>query len=223
MESSVIEYENKYKNGYGLQYPDGHIIRIKYQYLTDEDLFNKNLLDFGGGNGIHSEYLHKELNVIPHCVDTSTLSISESKKRLNNFSENMIVIKPSQNIYELFQNKKFNLILANQSLYYLNTSNIKNYIEQFSDLLNDNGIIIATFMGKKNYYFNLSEKTEDDNLRKVILKGRLNETTYINFLEENDILDLFKDFKKISFGYYDHIINDKEGSNFHYIYIGRKI
>ncbi|EOG9634088.1 hypothetical protein ACLMND_001537 [Campylobacter lari] len=43
--------------GYGLQYPDGHVIRF-YERILKYKL-NKtsgNLLDFGCGNGVHSKY-----------------------------------------------------------------------------------------------------------------------------------------------------------------------
>ena len=51
-------YTQKYdKEGYGLQYPDGHVIRF-YERILKFQLHKTsgNLLDFGCGNGIHSKY-----------------------------------------------------------------------------------------------------------------------------------------------------------------------
>lgn len=61
-------YEKKYKNGYGIQFPEGHIIRIYNNII--KGYFNKGnkglkLLDFGCGNGIHSKFfLTKALNLM---------------------------------------------------------------------------------------------------------------------------------------------------------------
>ena len=58
MDNSLEAYTQKYdKEGYGLQYPDGHVIRF-YERILKFQLHKTsgNLLDFGCGNGIHSKY-----------------------------------------------------------------------------------------------------------------------------------------------------------------------
>ena len=58
MDNSLEAYTQKYdKEGYGLQYPDGHVIRF-YERIPKFQLHKTsgNLLDFGCGNGIHSKY-----------------------------------------------------------------------------------------------------------------------------------------------------------------------
>ena len=55
MDNSLEAYTQKYdKEGYGLQYPDGHVIRF-YERILKFQLhkISGNLLDFGCGNGIH--------------------------------------------------------------------------------------------------------------------------------------------------------------------------
>ena len=51
-------YKNKYEQkGYGVEYPDGHVIRF-YERILKYKL-NKTsgiLLDFGCGNGTHAKY-----------------------------------------------------------------------------------------------------------------------------------------------------------------------
>ena len=48
------EYDNKYSNGYGLQYPEAYIIRICKQIIEfQEKLSNPTILDYGCGNGIN--------------------------------------------------------------------------------------------------------------------------------------------------------------------------
>lgn len=58
MDNPLSGYTKKYDNeGYGLQYPDGHVIRF-YERILKYKLSktNGNLLDFGCGNGVHSKY-----------------------------------------------------------------------------------------------------------------------------------------------------------------------
>ncbi len=58
MDNSLSAYTQKYdKEGYGLQYPDGHVIRF-YERILKYKLSKTSgkLLDFGCGNGVHSKY-----------------------------------------------------------------------------------------------------------------------------------------------------------------------
>lgn len=45
------------------------------------------------------------------------------------------------------------IIFANQSLYYIPLKELKQNILEFYELLNTGGILFATMMSKKNYYF----------------------------------------------------------------------
>ena len=58
MDNSLSAYTQKYdKEGYGLQYPDGHVIRF-YERILKYKLSKTSgkLLEFGCGNGVHSKY-----------------------------------------------------------------------------------------------------------------------------------------------------------------------
>ncbi|TEY02794.1 methyltransferase [Campylobacter sp. US33a] len=116
------------------------------------------------------------------------------------------------------------IIFANQSLYYIPKTKLKQNILEFYEILNQNGILFATMMSEKNYYFKNSEKENENGLRKVSIKGRLNETTYIHFVKNTDELtELFKPFETLFLGDYDPInFYNFEGSAHHYIYIGIK-
>ncbi len=52
------------------------------------------------------------------------------------------------------------IIFANQSLYYIPLKELKQNILEFYELLNTGGILFATMMSKKNYYFSHSQKEE---------------------------------------------------------------
>ena len=62
---------------------------------------------------------------------------------------------------------------------------------------------------------------ENENIRSITIKGRLNETTIINFVEDEEHLKFkFRKFQPIFTGYYD--CTDRSGSGLHYQFIGRK-
>lgn len=116
------------------------------------------------------------------------------------------------------------IIFANQSLYYIPLKELKQNILEFYELLNTGGILFATMMSKKNYYFSHSQKEEKNGLSKVEINGRLNETSFIHFIDKaEDLENLFQPFETLFLGDYDPInFYNFEGSAHHYIYIGIK-
>ncbi|WP_236633120.1 methyltransferase domain-containing protein [Campylobacter armoricus] len=82
MISSLKAYDKKYQQGYGVVYPDGHIIRF-YERILKYKL-NKtsgNMLDFGCGNGTHCAYF-KSKGFKPFGIDIIP-SIKENWKKLS--------------------------------------------------------------------------------------------------------------------------------------------
>lgn len=223
MQNSLQTYTSKYdEKGYGLHFPDGHVVRF-YERILKHKL-NKtsgNLLDFGCGNGVHSVYFQSK-GFKPFGVD-----IVPSLKQ--NWDKNITgggdckIIEPNSSIKGLFD-EKMDIIFANQSLYYIPLKELRQNILEFYELLNDNGILFATMMSKKNYYFSRSQKQEQNGLSKVEISGRLNETSFIHFIDKpEDLSDLFQPFQTLFLGEYDPIyFYDFEGSAHHYIYIGVK-
>lgn len=133
------------------------------------------------------------------------------------------IIEPNSSIQGLFD-ENMDIIFANQSLYYLPLKELKQNILEFYELLNKGGIIFATMMSKKNYYFSQSQKEQKNGLSRVEISGRLNETSFIHFIDKaQDLKNLFQPFETLFLGDYDPIyFYDFEGSAHHYIYIGVK-
>ena len=93
---------------------------------------------------------------------------------------------------EQSEDKKFDFILVNQSLYYLDDMELRYTIEQFYDILNDDGIVVFTVIPSNSYYSERIVEELPNGLIKVELSGRLNEATNINFV--NNFTDLKKSF-----------------------------
>tara|TARA_A100001011_G_scaffold396948_2_gene496464 strand:- start:2463 stop:3137 length:675 start_codon:yes stop_codon:yes gene_type:complete len=218
-DKNIRSYQKKYKSGYGINFPEGHIIRHSAFFRK-----KKNILDFGCGNGTHLKYFKKLKCQNLYGLETS----SDALKRIKDKSINQHQISNYENLVEIFPRKKFDLIFSNQVLYYLDDKELKFYLKQFYKLLKKNGIIYITLMGKESRWFKLSKKVKNSSLRKIKFKfkGKIADTTYINFKNKKEIEDLFNmfSFKKVLMGYYDSLLNFKDNSSgtFHYIYVGKK-
>ncbi|MCX2683723.1 methyltransferase [Campylobacter sp. MIT 21-1684] len=134
------------------------------------------------------------------------------------------IIKPNSSFKDLFS-EKMRIILANQSLYYLPHNSFQQTINEFYELLEKGGILFATMMSERNYHFAFSsEQNNDTYMRKVQIKARLCEESFIHFIKEaKELTSLFKPFTTLYLGEYDLFsLYDFEGSAHHYIYIGIK-
>ena len=222
-------YTQKYdKEGYGLQYPDGHVIRF-YERILKFQLHKTsgNLLDFGCGNGIHSKYFKNITGggIEPYGVDIvpSLRKIWDNDKTLN--PQNFHIIEPNSSIKDLF-NVKMDFIFANQSLYYLTNSSFKNTINEFYDMCNDGAIIFATMMSDKGYSQYKRGEVMPNGLREVkdCPTGRIKGSSYIRYTHSiEELKEDFKPFKPLFWGDYELMnLHNYEGSVEHYIYIGQK-
>ena len=219
-DSTTAAYDGKYEHGYGLNYPDGHIIRINEHVLKYElGLTGGKILDFGCGIGQHVEYFAKN-GYVPYGCDVSESAIKQCKARIPKHSENFYVNESVPNLKDYF-NEEFDVIFSNQVLYYLTDNDINNLVLQFYNMLKPGGIFFATMIAPENYMFKHIEPTEGE-LSKVVLKGRVNDTTYVNFKTKEEMLKMFDIFKKIQVGLYSQIIREQEGQTDHFIFIGKK-
>lgn len=211
-------YEKKYKEGYGIQYPESHIIRI-YEHFLKEILIEKNIvniLDFGCGNGIHANYF-AEKGFYTLGLDISENAISIANRNKSELSEFLHIDFLKENIK--FE-KKFDLIIANQSIYYLSPNEISELMNKLDEVLDDEGYVVFTMMSTGNYYFNYAVPLENG-MYDVELKGRLNEKTQISFIDsDSHLIQIFNKFLPLYTGKYDLTL--KEGSSEHFYFIGKK-
>lgn len=217
-------YENKYCNGYGIVYPESHIIRIYeniLRYYLKYNPLGKSLLDFGCGTGAHSIYFKKKGFEV-YGVDVSEEAIKICQRNLGDKLFKQVNINEEKvDIEQLFE-RKFDVIFANQVLYYLDEQELDYTLSAFDKALNKDGLVIFTMMSINNYYYKYSKVCEDKkNLRRVELKGRVEDTSYIQFINnEHHLKKLFNKFEELFIGKYDFEL--VEGSSEHYYFIGKK-
>jgi SAM-dependent methyltransferase len=215
-------YEEKYKNGYGVQYPESHIIRFYEHFLKNRLDHSKKIriLDFGCGSGIHPYYFSTKGFEV-YGVDISSNAIDKAKKQNIGYTDNFIVIKEGDSLKNIFD-VEFDVVMANQSLYYLNNSQLQSTLDDIKSILISGGYFFATMMSTNNYYYNRVVEDLHNGLLKVELKGRLNETTCIKFIDTiDDLKSSFSLFEPMFTGKYD--VPLIEGSGEHFYYMGRNI
>ena len=143
---------------YNAENVESYIFRLK-PVLLDKFIKKKKLkvLDYGCGVGAQILYLIKKHNFDGYGVDISKDAIKKCHKLMPNRKNKFKLISSECFENDRFFNTKFDLIIANQSLYYLNDQDLKIRLLSLKNHLSDNGHIFATMMSTKNSYYNLSK------------------------------------------------------------------
>lgn len=112
-------------------------------------------------------------------------------------------------------------MFSNQTLYYLNDADMHEVLTQLFDMLKPGGVIYASMISPNSSYAKCVEETVDG-LSKVVLRGRLEKTTYANFKPGQEVYRLFTShgFSKVQLGYYGYLIREDEGPREHHFFVG---
>ena len=217
---TILTYEDQYQNGYGYQYPEGHVIRVHFTILKSElGMSGGKILDYGCGTGANLQYFQQN-SYTPFGCDTSSTAIQKIKSRMPKYANNFHVVPSVPKLRDNFSDS-FDVIFSNEVLYYLNDTDIRNLTRQFYDMLKPEGVFFATMISPENYLHKFVVSTKGD-LSKVELHGRINQTTYINFKTKMECLEIFKEFTKLHLGWYSSIVREEVGRTDHFIFVGKK-
>lgn len=216
-------YDNKYKEGYGLVYPDGHIIRI-HKLILEWELRLKpgNIFDFGCGTGAHLKYF-AEQGFTPFGCDTSETAIAQCRKLMPDCAGWFFVTPPAKaNLLSLVGGERFQVFLSNQVLYFLDDPGIREIVRQAYEMVKPGGAFVATMVSHESLYAR-HIVGHDGDFRVVDVKfPRLHERMCMNFKKPRELETLFKPFRKLHIGWYGSELREDEGPGIHLSYVGVK-
>jgi len=219
-------YQKRAKEGYGLMYPDGHVIRgwelfLKNQFPNPSQ--PGRMLDFGCSNGTHALYF-REKGFDVAGVDIIPSYIELAKERLSDCKDLFYTIDDKMSLTGLFP-EKFDLIFSNQTLYFLNSDTFNRRLIEFDQLLENGGHVFFTMMARENCFSEHSIGVRPDGLEEIRFSAphRLEgKTAFVRFIESAEHLKaVFCRFECLTVGFYDVAMNERDCGR-HYIFIGKK-
>ena len=140
------------------------------------------------------------------------------------YKDNFHLINDGDDIIKVF-NQKFDIIISNQTLYFLDDKTLKKRLKEFFFLLNRGGYVLFTMMSREHYFSKYSIGVSNNGLEKISFSknhrfsGKTPEVRFIESLDHMKIL--FGAFKPLKLGFYDVSLCKEESAN-HYIFIGKK-
>lgn len=215
-------YDKTFKNGWGNSIPPDHLRYCLEKFILPAVSSGKeyNVLDFGCGNGVISDYIFQAIknkggNAKVCGCDVSGGALEAAAKDFPHIDFKKV--SPVDDIKKMY-GRSFDFIVSIQTLYFLGDDYLKRLTADFDSLIKPGGIVYFTMMGKKNYFYKGSERHKGK-VRKV--KKPDGRALYIRFVGSKwEIKKLFRPFKSLWTGYYDH--ERPKGSTYHYFFIGKK-
>ncbi|MEW5744453.1 MAG: class I SAM-dependent methyltransferase [Nitrospirota bacterium] len=217
-------YDRAYEKGYGIMFPESPVIRwyervLKYELGIDGS-DGKVMLDFGCGNGTHSLFFRSKGFAV-YGSDIDERAVELAKTRMRDIENHFYTMRVLEDIRDVFKTK-FDVILANQVLYYLDSRNLETTLQMFDSMLNKNGIVFFSMVSTKHYLNNHVVETREDGFSLVRLKGRLEGELLVNFTKDLDHLkQKFAVFEPLYLGHYDYCMLEGD-SRHHFAFTGRK-
>ena len=153
-------WQDTYRNGFqsnNVKFPEQFVVKFFYSEVVRDFCSRKKvrLLDIGAGFG-RNVPLFKEFTSDITCIDPAAEAISQLK-----LIEGIRVVKFEPPEIDL--GRTFDIIVACNSIYYLNPSaNFKSYFQDVVKLLSPDGILICSFIGNKHSILDGSKKCQHE-------------------------------------------------------------
>lgn len=219
---SAEEYEKKYQQGYGVVYPESHVIRAHRQVLEWElGVTSGNLFDFGCGSGAHVKYF-ADHGFVPYGCDTSQTAVDQCKRLLPRYADHFQVTPVRPDLAALFKSVPVRVFLTNQVLYYLNDADIRDIVAQAHRMVESRGVFVASMMSYDCWYARGITGQEGDFKKIELSSPRQTESMLVNLKHRDEIEPLFAPFRKLHLGSYGWHIREEEGPHDHWLYVGLK-
>ncbi len=213
-----------------LRYPADWVIRFHNMYLRS-NIPSGRVLDYGCGGGNNSTFFIEQGYEV-FGVDIAEAALPLIKLNLENrhldpaLADRFSIISPDSMTLP-FEDNYFDLLVANQVLYYLPTEqHIRSVCKDMARVLRPGGTVFFTMMGSyNNYITHHTKQIHNGRVYEIRIEDpdhRLSGVSEIIFLvrDRDDLKDLFSEFDCISTGYFDQSMFEMN-SNFHWIFIGK--
>lgn len=216
------DYERRYQEGYGLVYPESHIIRVNKHILEWElGMSGGRAFDFGCGAGAHLRYF-ADHGYTPYGCDTSASAIERCRAMLPEFSGNLFVTDVNPDLKAIIPDGKLDLFLSNQVLYFLDDSGIRDVVSQAYSLTRQGGAFVATMMAPTCWYARYITGQQGDFKVVTLDTPRQKSELLVNFKKQDELVELFRPFQALHLGFYGSQVRQEEGSTDHWIFVGVK-
>lgn len=202
--------------GYGNSYVESHVVRLYFHLLRRErGLKSGKVFDWGMGNGINAEFFVRQGFDVAGC-DVSMHAIQLAQQRLPSHASQFKVTQPGDEAFGIAEGG-YNLLLANEAIYYLDNNKIDGFCRQVLAALAPKGLFLVTWIAKAHYYFDWAEP-RSKGLYLTKIHGLQNEEFLMNFKTDSEAEALLTRYFALSRkGYYDMQID--EGRRLHYWYL----
>lgn len=191
--------------------------------LTGKDC--ETLLDFGCGQGAAVDYFNRQ-GFQSYGVDISTTDLNVARARYPELQNRFAEVDPKPDTDDAFFDRKYDVIIAIQSLYYYSDADLQTRMESIYKMLKPNGVFYATMMGTENDQYYQNSEPYEDGLRKVSFdtdRELTVEDYYVNFTsDEEELKNKFKMFKPEHIGFYSEKFRSEEPKGHHYTFVGTK-
>ena len=226
MEKYLQGNDEYWQQGYEGENVESFVFRAYGRILKHElGLSGENgerMLDFGCGDGAALSFFDRK-GFDVYGVDISRPAIEGCRRRMPHIADHFEMIDPKPGLDDRFFSGGYDLVLGIQSLYLLNPSDLEVRLLSLKKQMKPGGVIYATMMGTRCWYYKYAKPFEDGTHLVELESPRLKtHDYYMTFTEsEEDLIQKFHMFEKLHVGYYDACYREDEGSEFHWIFIGR--
>lgn len=208
-------WDRLYEGGLKMEYPKEELVRRVHRFFKEKQ--GKKVLDLGFGCGANLIYLLKSGFECYGC-DISSAALGLAKKRLKELglSADLKLLKDGIP----YPNEFFDAVISWQTLYYNDSETLKSTINEICRVLKPGGKILVTLARKNDIIFECADKIGDKTYR-VNSKLPSQEGAIVYMVNgEDDIKQLFANFKIIEIGYFESNFAGMTSS--HWVIYGEK-
>jgi 2-polyprenyl-3-methyl-5-hydroxy-6-metoxy-1,4-benzoquinol methylase len=216
---NVDFFERRFQEGYGIRFPESHVIRFNLHVLKHRlGITGGRLLDFGCALGTHARYFADNGFDVVAC-DSSPTAIAKAKALHPDLADHFFVNDAVPDFAALAG--QFDVIFCHQVLAYFTNPALRALVDRFHAMTRPGGVFFATQYPTTNGISGYVTGT-DGEMSEITLHGRLSGCEYVNFKTIDEMVEDFRPYRKLNTGFTAMQLDDEYGSNDQLIYIGLK-